>query len=272
MKTIRFKNRKPLIMIAPQKIRESPHRPRKEFDPVSLACLAGSIKENGMMQPLTVVKEQKGYVLITGERRLRVALELGMKKVPCLVVTASEKDAAVMALLENTHRKPLHFLEEAESIEQLLYTQSLSPEDVALKLGISGTLLWEKLELLTLTPWQRERIQGASLTEGHAKAFLKLADEELRNDCILKVIAQGLTPAQTMNLVEKTIKEQEFPPITRKTVLSDLRLLENTLNHAVTTLNRCGMKAKTHKKETDFLVEYTLQVEKNNQENTMETV
>lgn len=262
MKTVKFKNRNPLVMIAPKKIRENPNRPRKEFDPASLASLAGSIKENGMMQPLTVIKKQKEYVLITGERRLRAALELGMKKVPCLVVTASGEEAAVMALLENTHRKPLHFLEEAQSIEQLLYHRNLTPEEVAMKLGISGTLLWEKLELLTLTPWQRERIQSANLTEAHAKAFLKIGNEELRNDCILKTIARELTPPKTLALAEKMIKEQEMPPITRKTLLSDLRLLENTLNHAVTTLNRSGMKAKTQKKETDFLVEYTLQVEK----------
>lgn len=249
-------------MIDPKKIRENPQRPRKEFEPTALETLSQSLKENGMMQPLTVRKTKEGYMLITGERRLQAALQVGMKKVPCLVVRVNQINATVMALLENTHRKPLHFLEEAQSIAFLVQTQDLTPEDAAARLGISCTALRQKLELLTLTPWQQERIQGANLTQRHANAFLKIKEETKRNDCILKVIAAGLTESQTESLVENLLQEQQPPPIRRKTLISDLRLLENTLNHAVTTLNRSGMKATFHKTETPHRAEYTLSVEK----------
>ncbi len=266
MKKIRFKEKRPLVMIAPQKIAVNPDQPRKEFEESSLSSLAQSLRENGMMQPLTVRKSKQGYHLIAGERRLRGALLIGMKKVPCIVVQVDPHQEAVITLLENLQRQPLHFLEEAQGISQLLNTWQLTPEDAAARLGISCNTLSAKLQLLTFTPWQQERIRMARLDEHQARCLLQLAEEEERNECILQVIAHSLTPWQTQALVEKRIKEKEAPPPTRKTLIGDLRLLQNTIDHAITTMNRSGLLATANKTETQQFVEYTLHIEKKTQE------
>ncbi len=262
MKKIRFRHKRPLILVNPEKILDNPYNPRHKMDETALSSLAGSIKENGMMQPITVRKTKEGYVLIAGNRRLKAARELGMKKVPCMVAQVSPTQGAVMSLLENIKREPVNFLEEAKGMEALLSRLNLSPEDAAAALGISSETLEDTLQLLSLTPFQQERITSAGLTPHHAKAVLTLSEEEDRTTCILQTIAQGLTPKETLLLAQKIQKEKEIPPATRKTLISDLRLLENTLNHAVTTLNRCGMLTQMEKNETDFSVTYILQVEK----------
>lgn len=266
MKKVRFREKRPMVMLSPDKILENPYNPRQTFDQGSLSSLAGSIKENGMMQPLTVRKTKEGYQLIAGNRRLLAARELGMKKVPCMVAKVSPTQGAVMSLLENIRREPVNFLEEACGVEALLTRLELSPQDAAAALGISSDALEDTLQLLTLTPWQRERIISAKLTKSHAKAVLTLRDEEDQNTCLLKTIAEELTPEQTLALAQKIQKEKETPPATRKTVIADLRLLENTLHHAVTTLNRCGLITKMEKEETECRVMYTLKVEKNTEE------
>ncbi len=255
-------------MVNPEKIMDNPYNPRKTLDETALASLAASIKENGLMQPLTVRKTKEGYLLIAGNRRLLAARALGMKRVPCMVARVSPEQGAVMSLLENIRREPVNFLEEAKGVEALLSRLSLSPEDAAAALGISSETLDDTLKLLTLTPWQQERIVLANLSPAHAKAVLTLSCEEDQNTCILETIAKGLTPKETLALAQKIQKEKETPPTTRKTLISDLRLLENTLSHAVTTLNRCGMLTKMEKKETDCSVVYTLQVEKGEEENS----
>ncbi len=268
MKKIRFRNKRPLVHLSPEKILDNPYNPRQTVEETALASLAQSIKENGMMQPLTVRKTKEGYLLIAGNRRLLAARQLGMKKVPCMVARVSPTQGAVMSLLENIRREPVNFLEEAKGMEALLSQLNLSPEDAAAALGISCNALQDTLNLLSLTPWQQERITLAGLTQNHAKAVLTLSHEEDQNTCLLQTIAQGLTPKETLLLAQKIQKEKETPPATRKTLISDLRLLENTLNHAVTTLNRCGLLTKMEKKETDFSVVYTLQVEKGEEENS----
>ena len=268
MKKIRFREKRPLILLNPEKILGNPYNPRQTFEEKNLSSLAQSIRENGMMQPLTVRKTKEGYMLIAGKRRLMAAKKIGMKKVPCMVAKVSVTQGAVMSLLENMQREPMSFLEEAKGLEQLLTKLELSPEDAAASLGISCSVLKSTLDLLTLTPWQQERIASANLSRSHAAVFLTLPSEEDRNTCILQTIAGGFTPAQTRELAEKIQKEKGTPPPKRKTVISDLRLLENTLSHAVTTLNRCGMSTKMEKTESPTKVEFTLQVEKIAEEHT----
>lgn len=253
-------------MLPPENILPCPHQPRLQQEESALCSLTQSLRENGMMQPLTVRKTKEGYRLIAGARRLTAALQLGMKKVPCMVVKVTEQEAAVMTLLENLQRQRLTYWEEALGMDTLIHTFGLTPEDAAARLGLSCHALYGKLNLLSFTPWQKERMVLANLEERHARAFLKLETEEERNDCILQVIAKNLSPAQTEVLVEKRLREKEAPPPTRKTILSDFRLLQNTLEHAVTTMNRSGLLTNLAKTETETFVEYTLRVEKKAEE------
>ncbi len=259
-----FQENRPLIMLAPHRISVDPHQPRQSFDNDALQSLADSIRENGILQPLTVRKNGKEYRLISGERRLRAATMAGLKKLPCIVVNTGEQTAAVMALVENLQREDLTCFEEAEGIDRLIRTHGLSREDAAAKLGLANSTLCNKLRLLKLTPWQRDRIMGAGLSERHARALLPVTDNEQRNDILLKVIAEQLTVAQTEQLVSKRLMQNspcdDAPK--RKTIIGDLRLFANTIQHAVTTMQRSGVDARAEKMENESFIQYTILIPK----------
>ena len=228
--------------------------------------LAESIRENGILQPLTVRKTNNGYMLISGERRLRASKIVGLKKIPCIVVKTNEQGAAVMALLENLQREDLNFFEEAEGIYNLIHTWGVSREDAAARLGLAQSTLSNKLRLLKLTPWQRDRIKAANLTERHARALLRVSESEQRNDLLLKVIAKQLTVAETEQLIEQATKEAEEKAAPAgpqcKTIIGDLRLFANTIHHAVSTMQRSGVDARAEKIENESFIQYKILIPK----------
>ena len=258
-----FQESRPLILLPPHRIGVDPHQPRRTFDSGALYTLAESIKENGILQPLTVRKTEKGYRLISGERRLRAASMVGLKKVPCIVVNTSEQTAAVMALVENLQREDLTCFEEAEGIDRLIRVHGFTREDAAAKLGVANSTLSNKLRLLKLTPWQRERIVGAGLSQRHARALLQLTDENQRNDVLLKVIADQLTVAQTEQLIHQQLVSQVPPSAPkRKAIIGDVRLFANTIQHAVSTMQKSGVNARSEKIENESFIQYTILIPK----------
>lgn len=266
MRMYNFKDARPLMMLAPEQLLLNVAQPRQIFDDAALFSLAESIRENGILQPLTVRKTPDGYMLISGERRLRASKMVGLKKVPCIVVKANEQTAALMALLENLQREDLNFFEEAEGIYRLIYTWGLSREDAAARLGIAGSTLSNKLRLLKLTPWQRERIKGARLSERHARALLRIENNEQRNDVLLKIIAKELTVTQTEQLIDEMLREEKgeqapaFPR--RKAAIGDIRLFANTIHNAVSTMQRSGVDARAEKIENESFIQYKILIPK----------
>ncbi len=260
-----FKEKRVLIWLAPDKL-STGEQSRRHFDSAALASLTESIRQNGILQPLTVRKNGGEYRLIAGERRLRAAKIAGLKQVPCLILQADESHGALLSLLENLQREDLSCFEEAAGIDKLITHFGFTQEEAAEKLGMAASTLSNKLRLLQLTPWQQERITAAHLSGRHARALLQIEDETLRNDVLMKIIANELTVAQTEQLVRKELEnhlpEPQRPK--RKTVIGDLRLFANTIQHAVTTMQRSGIAAKSQKTETDFAIEYKITIPKLN--------
>ena len=120
---------------------------RRRFDSARLNELAASIKENGILQPVTVKREGHGYMLISGERRLRASHIAGLQKIPCIVIDAERDKVATLALIENLHRENLSFYEEALGISKLLKLCNCSQGEIAKRLGISQSALSNKLRL-----------------------------------------------------------------------------------------------------------------------------
>ena len=137
----RFKGDKKLIALTPDKIDPSPYQPRKEFDYYELLELSKSIKENGMIQPVTVRKKNDRYELISGERRLRAAAIAGLKTVPAIVVSATDRECSLMCLIENIQRTDLNFFEEAKSLKKLMDDFDLSGLEVAERIGMAQSTL-----------------------------------------------------------------------------------------------------------------------------------
>ena len=258
------KGKPPLILLDVDKLTVCDGQPRQHFDEASLVSLSESMKQNGLLQPLTVRKTTQGYILVAGERRLRAAKLAGMKKLPCLVVQADQSDGALLSILENLQRENLTCFEEARAISRLMEEWGFSREDVSARLGVAASTLSNTLRLLQLTPWQQERIVAAGLSGRHARALLQLAEEDLRNDVLMKVIAEDLTVAQTEQLVRKELEKRAPEPTRpkRKTVIGDLRLFANTIQHAVATMQRSGVAAKSQKTENEWFIEYKITIPK----------
>ncbi len=264
MRAHHFKEKRPMIMVGVDKLLCTETQPRRYFDPAELANLCDSIRQNGILQPLTVRKTPNGYFLISGERRLRAAKMAGFKKVPCVVVNTGEAAAAIMALVENLQRQDLHFLEEAVAIERLLRVYHLTQEDAAARLGMASSTVSNKLRLLHLTPWQRERIVAANLSERHARALLKLPPDQ-RDDLLLRIIAKPMTVAQTEQVIDAMLDKETNAPQPqpcRKGAVADVRLFANTISKAVTAIQRLGADAKSEKTETDGYIQYRITIPK----------
>ena len=122
-------------------ISPNPHQPRTEFDTSDIRTLAESIAQNGILQPISVRKKGEKYEIIAGERRLRAAKMCGLRFVPCIVHDISDRNSAILALVENIQRQDLSFFDEAVAIEKLISYYGMTQEDAAIKLGKTHAVL-----------------------------------------------------------------------------------------------------------------------------------
>ena len=240
----------------------NPNQPRKRFDFDGLEELAQSIRENGILQPITVRSTQdKKFELIAGERRLRAARLVGMTKIPALVIDMPQKDSALFALIENLQRQDLSFFEEAEAIETLITDYKMSRDDVAKKLSIAQSTLSNKLRILKLPEEMRFRLAKAGLTERHARALLSLEDDAQRERALSIMIDRHLTVQESERMIEQMLSRNSKTR-TNLRKLRDVRLFINTLNHAVDTIRRAGVDADTARSETEEYIEYIVRIPK----------
>ncbi len=241
-------------------IQPNPRPFRHRTDEGDLMSLAASIRQNGVLQPLFVRRNEQGNILlVAGERRLKAAKLAGLSQVPCLFLPANPQQAALLSLNENLQRVNLDPFEEAECLQRLVEEQGLTREEVALQLGKAQSTLFHKLQLLELSPWQRRRIQAAGLHERQARALLRL-EEDKREETLNLIIARQMTVGETEMLVEKMLKPP--PPPKHSPVFRDVRLFVNTINRAVDTMRRGGVQATAQKQETDRFIEYHILIPK----------
>ena len=178
-------------------------QPRKHFDDAALADLADSIREHGIIQPLTVRKLASGYYqIIAGERRWRAARLAGLTQVPAIVIEADDRKAMELALIENLQREDLNPIEEAEGYKTLMDSYQLTQEEAAERVGKSRSAVANSLRLLGLCPEVREMLQNGALSGGHARALLPLK-AELQLEAAKLVAAQGLSVRQTEALAKR---------------------------------------------------------------------
>ena len=263
---------KKLIMLKPSDIKMSPNQPRKSFDEYELKLLADSIQANGIIQPLAVRKLPDGrFELIAGERRLKAAVMAGLRRVPCVIHKTDDETSALYSVIENLQRSNLTVFEESEGINRLITEYGMSQAEAAARLGIAQSTLSNKLRLLKLDSEIQARIVSARLTERHARALLRLP-ERLRGEALDRIIAEGLTLAQTEEYITSLLNPPEEQPQTepeepvRKVVIGDLRLFSNSLSKLLTTLQNAGIKASSRKYETEKYIEYKVRIPKKDSE------
>lgn len=193
-------------------------QPRRQFDPETLAALADSIREYGLLQPITVRPLDRGYYqIIAGERRWRAAREAGLTEVPVRVVQADDRLAMELALVENLQREDLNPMEEAAGYQQLMEEYGLTQEEVANRVQKSRPAVANALRLLGLGEKLRKLVAEGTLSPGHARALLPLKDPKLQERAAEQVIARGLSVRQTealaASLLKKAPEEREKPAV-----------------------------------------------------------
>ena len=244
-------------------IKPNPQQPRVRFDYNELEGLACSIRANGLLQPINVRALESGdFELISGERRLRAARMIGMAKIPCIVMNASDQQSALFAIIENIQRENLDFFEEAVAIERLMTEYGLSQDEISEKLGKAPSTLSNKLRLLRLPDEIRDKISYAGLSERHARALLILPDNNTRKRVLDIVIERHLTVAETERLIADVQRRRKSPRKPQTRAYKDMRIFLNTLNHAVDVIRKAGIEADTAKSETDEYFEYVIRISK----------
>lgn len=252
-------------------IRPNPYQPRKQFNKLALDELCESIKQYGVLQPINVRKiSLSTYELVAGERRLRAAILAGLKEIPAIIINVDDNDSAVMALIENLQREDLSYMEEAEGYSNLINEHNFTQEELAQKIGKSQSTIANKIRLLKLSPLVKKILADNNLTERHARALLKLHDEQLQLKVLRLVCERGLNVKKTEELVEKAIdkfsKDIRQKPNDRKVTkaIKDVRIFVNTIKQAIDIMKQSGVNAKAAQIDRGEYIEFVVRVPKNN--------
>ncbi len=188
-------------------------QPRVNFDEASLGELAESIREYGMIQPITVRRLASGYYqIIAGERRWRAARMAGLKEVPVRVIEADERLATELALVENLQREDLSPIEEAQGYKTLMEVYGMTQDEAAKRVGKSRPTVTNALRLLSLAPEVQQFVEQGLLSAGHARALVPIKPEEAQIEAARSVIANGLSVRRTEQLAAKLMREPKPEP------------------------------------------------------------
>ncbi len=199
------------IEIAMDLIHPNPEQPRKFFSESELQDLRDSIVAYGVLQPVIVKKNKEGgYFLIAGERRFRAAKLAGLTKIPALIKDFNDRDAAVIAVVENVQREDLSFIEEAWAYKKLLDEYGLTQGELASKIGKKQSTISNKLRILTLPQDILDKLANENLTERHGRALLKIEDSSAREKILDRVISNQLNVKQTEKLIEDYLTKESI--------------------------------------------------------------
>lgn len=192
-------------------IRPNRYQSRMQFSEDELEGMARSIKEQGIIQPLLVRKDDNGYELVTGERRLRAAKKAGLDQVPVIVKTITDTDLLEMSIVENVQREDLNPMEEAEAYYQLIVKFDLTQDQVATRVGKSRSAVANFLRLRQLPEQIKADIINGALSMGHARALLGASNSAQQNAAWRAVVSKGLSVRETERLINRLKAEKKKP-------------------------------------------------------------
>ncbi len=229
-------------------ITPNPYQPRKSFDEESLEKLAQSIKKDGVIQPIVVVKSGENFTLVVGERRWRAAKKAGLKKIPAILKTIPEKKLIEYALLENIHRENLNPIEKAESLKKMNEELGFTHEQIAEILSIDRSSVTNLLRLLSLPDYIKKALEESKISIGHGKALLSVEDEIALKEIFSVLIKNSLTVRELEKLIKSYKKKRGRKKSTQKTSLY-LKSLEEEIRSFV------GKKVKIKPKKRGGVLE-----------------
>lgn len=257
---------KRVMEIPIENIVPNPYQPRKVFSQSALEELSNSIKVYGILQPITVRVKNDKYELIAGERRLRAAKLANLETIPAIINNMSDESSAVLALLENLQREDLNFIEEAMGYENLIKEHSFTQQQLAEKLGKNQSTIANKLRILRLPSEIKIKLVENSLTERHARALLKLPNEELMKEVVDKVIKNELTVKKTEKLIKDILEDLEDSkePEKKQNIKGamGIRIYLNTIKQAFDAILSTGIEAKYNEVDKGDYMEVVVKIPK----------
>lgn len=243
-----------IALIEITKVRPNRYQPRQDFDPAALEELTQSIKEKGVIQPITVVRVNDGYELIAGERRVRASIEAGLTMIPAYILEVErEADMLELAIIENIQRENLNPIEVALGYQRLIDECHLTQEEVAAKVGKDRTTVTNFLRLLKLSKPVQDALRTKAITMGHARALLALQDPQQLVHVLNEIIAKDLSVRATEEYVrqvskgsvrtKKKARSESTRPIDSPEVQSTLDEIERQLRRIFATKVRVKTKS-----------------------------
>jgi len=211
-------------------------QPRQKYDETKLEDLKASIKEKGVLQPILVRKHEDGYEVVAGERRLRAAKALGLEKVPVIIKNVTDREALVLALVENIQREELNAIEEAQGFKRLMDEFQFTQESIAEAIGKDRSTVTNLLRLLRLPDEIQKQVADAKLSMGHARALLSLEDAAIQIKMAKAIIDKGFSVRQVEELVKKAHQGQNIiQAASHKPKNRDIEILEEELRKILGT-------------------------------------
>ena len=202
-----------LLHLNVHEIEDNPFQPRRDFGESEIASLAESLREHDMLQPVLVRRLAHGYQLISGERRLRAAIQAGWTTVPARVREADDRLVAELAIVENLQRKDLNPIEKAMSFKRYLEEHRCSQEDLARRLKIDRSTIANLMRLLELPEPVLGALREGQISAGHARALLPLGDEDVQNQFCQSIIAEGWSVRTVETEVQHRIHQEDGPSL-----------------------------------------------------------
>ncbi len=251
---------KQLMSVKISDIKANPYQPRNSFEEQSLQQLAVSIHNNGLLQPVVLRKDEDGYQLIAGERRLRACKLLNMSEIDAVIIEADDCQSSMMAIIENIQREDLNPIDEANGYLQLLRMSGFTQSQLATQLGKSQGAIANKLRLLNLTDEVQQAIAEKKISERHGRALMGL-EADRQNKALQHIIDKDLTVSQAESYVSSSFAKKKKKPRSRSFGIP-LQLSLNSIRETVRQLNEAGAEISLEENETNDKYQMTITIKK----------
>lgn len=255
-----------VIELPVNQIQPNRFQPRTLFDEEKIRELAQTIHTHGMIQPIVVRKlDEDQFELIAGERRWRAVQTLEWENVPAIIRDMNDTQTASVALIENLQREELTVIEEAVAYAKLLELHDLTQEALAQRLGKSQSTIANKLRLLNLPEEVHQSLLAKKITERHARALIKLKNEETQVKLLNEIIEHQLNVKQTEERVNELLEPKKEKTKRRprlKGISKDVRIAMNTIRQSLTMVSDTGIDVESNEEELEDYYQITIKIPK----------
>ena len=233
------------------------NQPRLDFYDETIEGLAESIKENGLLQPISVRKQGSKYELIAGERRYRACLLLGRKDIEAIIFDKSDEESATLSLIENIQREDLNAIEQAMAMQRIMRQEEITQAELAYRLGYQQSTVANKLRLLKLPDYIKNAIARGTISERHARALLKVPSERLE-EVFMTITNRNYTVAKTEEYIKSLLEKNKHT----KGVSNDVQIGINTIKQAYQMCKKSGIDADFQVTEYADNMKITIKIKK----------